>query len=98
MQGRALATTVSIELQRLEWLPEARTLRLSAYPEPTTGTGGSASASTGSGSTGPLTRAQQLLLAPPIELELFFPELPADPPLCFGSTGACVCGGGCVCI
>ena len=75
---------VSIELQRLEWLPEARTLRLSAFPE--TGLTASSSASSSSDGGG-LTRAQQLLLAAPVTVELFFPESPADPPLCFGSTG-----------
>jgi hypothetical protein len=79
--AQARAPSVSIELQRLEWLPEARTLCLSAYPE----------ASLSAASTGPsttsLTRAQQLLLAAPVQLELFFPESISDPPLCFGSTG-----------
>lgn len=81
---------VSIELQRLEWLPDARTLRLSAFPEPgLTASGSSSSNGSSGGGGGGLTRAQQLLLAAPITLELFFPESPADPPLCFGSTGGC---------
>lgn len=78
---------VSIELQRLEWLPEARTLRLSAFPETDLIAASSSNSSRDDG--GGLTRAQQLLLAAPITLELFFPESPADSPLCFGSTGEC---------
>lgn len=79
---------VSIELQRLEWLPEARTLRLSAYPQVNLSSSGTVSNNTVTQMEGSSpSRAHQLLLASPIQLEIFYPESPKDPPLCFGSTG-----------
>ncbi len=76
----------TIEIQRLEWRRESRTMVLAAYPE--VGLYASSSSSAAATPATSLLRPQQLLLAPPLQLELYFPESSADPPLCFGSTDA----------